>query len=157
MDDLAKSCPTAALSEFHDKLLQVLEKLFQVKKKKSGNRPKMHRMRRLFWKKHAKAKRHIKSSSSIGKLSAQSSVLTTQLPAIWRKMRQFSESSQTQGQDRKLKPRLDHSWIHLLAYLTLHLTLLLNDLRPSIAVYFLSFPEGGIGHDSSLPFLMGLV
>ena len=69
MDDKAKSCPTAALSEFHEKLLKVLEKLVPVKKKKSGKKPKMHRMRRLLWKRHAKAKRHIKSSSSISKLS----------------------------------------------------------------------------------------
>ena len=68
MDDLAKSCPTAALTEFHEKLLEVLEKLVPAKKKKSGKRPKMHRMRRLLWKKHAKAKRHLKSSSSISEL-----------------------------------------------------------------------------------------
>ena len=47
MDDLAKSCPTAALSEFHGKLLEVLEKFVPVKKKRSGKRPKTHRMRRL--------------------------------------------------------------------------------------------------------------
>ena len=70
MDDLAKTCPKAALSEFHEKLLEVLEKFVPGKKKKTGKRPKMNRMRRLLWKKHAKAKRQLRSSSSsISKLS----------------------------------------------------------------------------------------
>ena len=63
------ACPTAALSEFHDRLLELLEQLVPVKKKSSKKRPKMHRMRRLLWKRHAKAKRQFKSSKSISKLS----------------------------------------------------------------------------------------
>ena len=69
MQDLAKSCPSAALSEFHDRLLEILEKLVPMKRKRSKKKPKMHRMRRLLWKKHAKAKKKFQSSTSISKLS----------------------------------------------------------------------------------------
>ena len=65
MIELAKSSPTEALSEFHDKVLEILERLVPKKKKRSGTKPKMHRMRRLLWKKHAKAQRKFKSASSI--------------------------------------------------------------------------------------------
>ena len=68
-DELAMTCPTAALQEFHDKILGVLEKLVPSKSKKSRSRPKMHRMRRLLWKKHAKAKKQFRDSASISKLS----------------------------------------------------------------------------------------
>ena len=62
---MAKSSTTEALSEFHTKVLEILEKLVPEKKKKSGGKPKMHRMRRLLWKKHAKAQRKFRSASSI--------------------------------------------------------------------------------------------
>ena len=65
MEELSKSCPTSALCEFHENVLKVLEKLVPKKKKKIKNKSKMHRMRRLLWKRHAKASRNFKSSTSI--------------------------------------------------------------------------------------------
>ena len=69
MDELAELNPKAALSEFHERLLEVLEKLVPVKKRRSRKRPRMNRMRRLLWKLHAKAKKVFKSSQSISKLA----------------------------------------------------------------------------------------
>ena len=65
MEELSKSCPTSALCEFHENVLKVLEKLVPKKKKKIKNKSKMHCMRRLLWKRHAKASRNFKSSTSI--------------------------------------------------------------------------------------------
>ena len=69
LEELAKSSPDAALSEFHDKVLEILERLVPTRKKRVGAKPKMHRMRRLLWKRHAKARRQFRSSSSIKKVT----------------------------------------------------------------------------------------
>ena len=66
IEDLAKSCPTTALSKFHEIILPVLEKLVPKKAKKSS-KPKIHRMRRLLWRRLAKAKRKFQAASSISK------------------------------------------------------------------------------------------
>ena len=68
LEELAKSCPESALSEFHEKTLLVLEKLVPLKKK-PRTKHKMHRMHRLLWKKHTKAQRIFKSAQSIPKVS----------------------------------------------------------------------------------------
>jgi hypothetical protein len=69
MEDLAKTDTAAALGLFHSKLLEVLERLVPAKKKRHKPRYKMHRMRRLIWKRLCKIRKAIKSSSSISKLS----------------------------------------------------------------------------------------
>ena len=70
MQELAKTCPTSALAEYHKQTLEVLEKLVPLKKKKVGkSKPKMHRLHRLLWKKHAKAKRKFQAAQSIHKVS----------------------------------------------------------------------------------------
>ena len=69
MQELAKTSPAAALSEFHEKTLHVLEKLVPVKKKRPKGKPKMNRMHRLLWKRHAKASKRFRTSQSIHKVS----------------------------------------------------------------------------------------
>ena len=69
MQELAESCPSAALSELHEKVLEVLENLVPAKKKKLKSRPKMNRMRRLLWRKLAKARKRFKSAKSIHNFS----------------------------------------------------------------------------------------
>ena len=49
MQELAKTCPTSALAEYHKQTLEVLEKLVPLKKKKFGkSKPKMHRLHSFF-------------------------------------------------------------------------------------------------------------
>ena len=69
MDELAKSCPTSALAEFHAQVLNVLEPLVPLKPKKSKDRPKMDRMRRLLWRRLAKARKRFRSATSIHRLT----------------------------------------------------------------------------------------
>ena len=69
MEQLAKDNPVTALCSFHDRVLEVLEKHIPTRKKQSNNRQKMHRMRRLLWKKLAKVRKALKSATSIHKLS----------------------------------------------------------------------------------------
>ena len=69
MEDLAKSCPTSALAEFHDQVLQVLEKSVPLKKKQARGHPKMHRMRRLLWRRLAKVRKRFKTASSMNNLT----------------------------------------------------------------------------------------
>ena len=63
------NCTTSALAEYHTRVLEVLEKLVPQKKVKTKGKPKMHRMRRLLWKKHSKARKKFRSSNSIHTLS----------------------------------------------------------------------------------------
>ena len=85
MEELAKTCPSSALVEFHERLLEVLEKLVTIKKKgPKGTRPKIHRLRRLLWKKHAKAKKKFQSSTSTGKFSEN-------LQSMWELEQQLSQ------------------------------------------------------------------
>ena len=53
---LAEVSTDEALKSFHEKALNVLERLVPKKKPKLTRKPKMHRMIRLLWKRHAKAK-----------------------------------------------------------------------------------------------------
>ena len=69
MEDLSKSSPTSALAEFHSKVLQVLEKLVPVKCNKPRGKPKMHRMRRLLWRRLTKARKRFRTASSVHKLA----------------------------------------------------------------------------------------
>ena len=69
MQELAKTCPTLALSEYHEKTLEVLGKLVPIRKKKPKSKPKMHRMHRLLRKKHAKASKRFRAAQSIHKVS----------------------------------------------------------------------------------------
>ena len=69
MQQLAETSPCAALSEFHTKILDVLEKLVPAKKEKRKGKPRMHRMHRLLWKRHAKAKKKFRAAQSIHTLS----------------------------------------------------------------------------------------
>ena len=69
-EKIAKDDPVLALSMFHNKVLSVLEKLTPVRqKRKKNSRSKMHRMRRLLWKRLAKVRRAIKTATNIHKLS----------------------------------------------------------------------------------------
>jgi hypothetical protein len=69
MAELAKSSPEDALKEYHKNVLEVLERLVPSKKSKSKAKPKMHRRRRLLWKRHAKAKKKFQSAPSIHKVA----------------------------------------------------------------------------------------
>ena len=69
MEDIATTSPTGALVHFHEKVLHIMEKLVPIKAKRSQSRPKMHRMRRLLWKRLAKVRRSLKTASSVHKLS----------------------------------------------------------------------------------------
>ena len=65
MKELALTSPASALSEFHHQVLSVLEKLVPVKRKKGKGKPKIHRMRRLLWKRLAKVRRKLKTAHTI--------------------------------------------------------------------------------------------
>ena len=65
MELLAKTSPTGALAEFHSQVLRVLEKHVPVKPAKGKRKPKMHRMRRLMWKRLAKGRRRLKTAKTI--------------------------------------------------------------------------------------------
>ena len=70
MEDLAGVDPTAALAWLQEKLLSILERLVPARRKvrrKSG--PQMNHQRRILWRKLAKVKGKIKSSSSVQKLA----------------------------------------------------------------------------------------
>ena len=69
MEDLAKTSPSDALVFFHQKVLEVLENLVPLKAKKSQSRPKMHRMRRLLWKRLCKVKNSLKKATSVHRLT----------------------------------------------------------------------------------------
>jgi predicted nucleic acid-binding protein len=51
------------------KVLNVLEKMVPLKSKKKRSRLKMHRMRRLLWRRLAKARKNFQSACSIHKLT----------------------------------------------------------------------------------------
>ena len=55
--------------KYHDQVLQVLEKLVPLKNKKAQGKPKMHRMRRLLWRRLTKVRKRFKSATSIYKLT----------------------------------------------------------------------------------------
>ena len=80
---LAVGSPDDALGKFHEKVLNVLEKLVPKKKPKPTKKPKMHRMRRLLWKRHAKAKQKMRSGKSIQQVSAA-------LHHVWELSRQLA-------------------------------------------------------------------
>ena len=69
MEEIAKTSPTEALVFFHEKLLEVLEEIVPLKKKKGKAKPKMHRMRRLLWKRLAKVKKSLKEAKSVQKIA----------------------------------------------------------------------------------------
>ena len=60
--------PLQPFQSFNDETLEVLEELVSGRKKRRQSRPKMHRMRRLLWKRLAKGGKAIKTASSIHKL-----------------------------------------------------------------------------------------
>ena len=68
MEVLGRASSTNALIFFHQKVLDILEDLVPVKKKKGKAKHKMHRMRRLLWKRLAKARSSLKSAKSVHKL-----------------------------------------------------------------------------------------
>ena len=69
LEQVAKDDPVAALDMFNQKTLEVLEKLVPVRKKMTKSRPRMHRMRRLLWKRLAKVRKSISKAPSINKLT----------------------------------------------------------------------------------------
>ena len=69
MEELANTDTTAALKFFHTKVFVILERLVPAKKQRKKARYKMHRMRRLLWKRLSKVRKAVKKSSSISKLS----------------------------------------------------------------------------------------
>ena len=69
MEEIAATCPSKGLEWFHEKVLGVLEKLVPMKKKRSRSRPKMHRMRRLLWKRLGKVKKALKTATSTEKVA----------------------------------------------------------------------------------------
>ena len=58
------------MDHFHNTVLEILERLVPARKKKPQKKNRMHRMRRLIWKKLGKVRQAIKTASSIHKLSA---------------------------------------------------------------------------------------
>ena len=69
MEQLSKNDPVAALGHFHDTVLEILERLVPARLKRPQKKARMHRMRRLLWKKLGKVRKAIKTASSIHKLS----------------------------------------------------------------------------------------
>ena len=70
MKDLANTSPDAALAWFHEKVLLVLEEHVPKKKVKAGKpKHKMHRMRRLLWRRLAKVDHNLKKASTMNKKS----------------------------------------------------------------------------------------
>ena len=69
MEEIANSSSTDALVYFHEKVLAILEELVPQKRKKCKSKPKMHRMRRLLWKRLGKVKKSLKSSKSVEKIA----------------------------------------------------------------------------------------
>ena len=62
---------TLALHKFHDIVLGVLERLVPSRKKKTNSRPKMHRMRRLLFKRLSKPRKPVKTAQTISSTSLQ--------------------------------------------------------------------------------------
>ena len=69
LEQLAKTDSVAALNDFNKKTLKVLERLVPERKNNTKSRPKMHRMRRLLWKRLSKVQKAIRAASTIHKLS----------------------------------------------------------------------------------------
>ena len=69
MQVLATSNPSEALSWFHDQVLCILEKIVPKKSKRPKSRHRMHRMRRLLWRRLAKVRRSLKKAKSTNKIS----------------------------------------------------------------------------------------
>ena len=68
MEETAKNSPEAALAWFHEKVLDVLESHVPKKKpRKSGKPSKMHRMRKLLWRRLAKVDNKLKAASTMHK------------------------------------------------------------------------------------------
>ena len=68
MEALSQNSPEEALTWFHDKVLDVLEvKVPKKKPKKSFKGSKMHRMRKLLWKRLAKVDNKMKAASTMHK------------------------------------------------------------------------------------------
>ena len=68
MDDLACTSPEAALSWFHERVLKVLEIHVPKKKpRKSGGHSRMHRMRRLLWRRLSKVDSRLKAATTMNK------------------------------------------------------------------------------------------
>ena len=67
MEEIAASCPTKALAWFHEQVLGVLERLVPVKKKRSRSGARMNRMRRLLWRRLAKVRKALKTTTSTQK------------------------------------------------------------------------------------------
>ena len=67
MEELSKSCQTSALSEFHEKVLDVLEPLLPLKTKKLS--AKMGMMRRLLCRRLSKLRRRVTTALYIHKLN----------------------------------------------------------------------------------------
>ena len=80
---LAEVSSDEALKSFHEKALNVLERLVPKKKPKLTRKPKMHRMRRLLWKRHAKAKQKLRIKTSIQQASSA-------LQKVWEASRQLA-------------------------------------------------------------------
>ena len=68
MDDLACTSPEAALSWFHERVLKALENHVPKKKpRKSGGHSRMHRMRRLLWRRLSKVDSRLKAATTMNK------------------------------------------------------------------------------------------
>ena len=66
MEDIAQNSPEKALEWFHEQVLQVLEtKVPRKKIRKPGSISKMHRMRKLIWRRMAKVDCKLKSASTM--------------------------------------------------------------------------------------------
>ena len=64
MEVIAASCPSKGLEWFHKQVLGVLETIVPIKKKRFTSKPKMHRMRRLLWKRLRKVRKAIRMETS---------------------------------------------------------------------------------------------
>ena len=69
MELAAQADPKEALVVFHEKTLEVLEKLVPAKSTRSKRRPRMSKMRKLIWKRLAKVRKSILLAPSIPKLT----------------------------------------------------------------------------------------
>ena len=64
----SKDSPEEALAWFHDKVLEVLENHVPKKEnKRTGRKPKMHRQRKLLWRKLSKVDQRLKSAATMQK------------------------------------------------------------------------------------------
>ena len=69
MEEIAASSPVKSLVWYHEQVLKVLEKLVPIKKRRSRSKQKMHRMRRLLWKRLAKVRKALKTATSTQKVA----------------------------------------------------------------------------------------